>query len=160
MEFALWHNGIGSVSGVLECRFNLLTKHCHSWIQQRSQLQLRPDPWPGNSTCGGTAKKEKRKGCPGPPLPSGGAREQEWVRSARVLVGSSVPLGLQKAQPPPHSPAKLRERPSKMVHFLEASDWWRQSQGKGLQKVRVTLTWSWQGRPNRRASLAPRWGYL
>ena len=30
-------------------------------LQRMSQLQLRSDPWPGNSICCGAAKKEKKK---------------------------------------------------------------------------------------------------
>ena len=30
-------------------------------LQHRSQLQLRSDPWPGNSTCHRVAKNEKKK---------------------------------------------------------------------------------------------------
>ena len=30
-------------------------------LWSRSQLRLRPDPWPRNSVCRGVAKKEKKK---------------------------------------------------------------------------------------------------
>ena len=65
MEFPLWCNGIGAVSGASGRRFDpqpgAWVKHLA--LQQlwpRSQLQLESDPWPGNSMCHRLAKKGKK----------------------------------------------------------------------------------------------------
>lgn len=60
LEFPLWRDGISSVSGVPQCRFNtrpaqrVKVKSCH-----KSQPRLRSEPWPKNSVCRGTVKKEQ-----------------------------------------------------------------------------------------------------
>lgn len=60
LEFPLWRDGISSVSGVPQCRFNtrpaqrVKVKSCH-----KSQPRLRSEPWPKNSVCRGTIKKEQ-----------------------------------------------------------------------------------------------------
>ena len=50
----MWCNGMGSILVALGHRFN-------PYLQLRSRLWLRSDPWPRNSICCGVAKKEKRK---------------------------------------------------------------------------------------------------
>ena len=65
-EFPLWHKGIGSILGALECRFNPSPAQ---WVKDPALLQLRlrlrlqlgSDPWPGSSICQGAAKNEKEK---------------------------------------------------------------------------------------------------
>ena len=60
-EFLLWHDGISGVSGALGRRFNPQPKDLvlpQLWHQ--SHLQLRSDPWPGDSICCRVAKKEKQ----------------------------------------------------------------------------------------------------
>ena len=67
MEFLLWRNGIGGVSGALGCRFDprpsKVVKDPEMLPLRRLRLRLRPrsDPWPRNSICRGVAKKEKKK---------------------------------------------------------------------------------------------------
>ena len=65
-EIPLWHNRIISVSGALERR---LDPRPAQWVKDPALLQLwltlqlwlGSDPWPGNSTCCGVAKKKKKK---------------------------------------------------------------------------------------------------
>ena len=61
----MWHKGIGSswehwdtgsTLGPVQWVKDLALPQL--WL--RSQLQLRSDPWPGNSICHGAARKEKQ----------------------------------------------------------------------------------------------------
>lgn len=71
MEFLLWRNGIGSISGALDTD---LIPGLAQWVKDLAwpqlQLWLGSDSWPRNSVCCGTARKEererereKKKGC-------------------------------------------------------------------------------------------------
>ena len=65
-EFPLWRNGISSFSASPGQRFDPCPAQgvkdlVLPQLRPRSQLQLRFDPWPGNSNCLGVAKEKKEK---------------------------------------------------------------------------------------------------
>ena len=65
-KFLLWHNGIDAISGVLGCRFDPW-RGTAQWVKgssvavagHRLLLQLRSDPWPGNSIFLGGQERKK-----------------------------------------------------------------------------------------------------
>ena len=64
--FSLWGNRISGISGVLGRRFD---PGPGLWVKdpvllQLQHLQLRSDPWPGNSICHSVAKERKKEGQP------------------------------------------------------------------------------------------------
>ena len=86
-EFPLWHERIGGISAVPGHRFDLPARHrglkdpALPWLQHRSHLWLRSDPWPRNSICqqDSPPKKEKKKSQCGPSMRPMWLKQREWA---------------------------------------------------------------------------------